>query len=67
MKSNVVVNGLNLGEVLDAIQEKLVSGAIRRDSIITIDVLDGYRHGIKEIFVEGEGVLTIGAKIHEEL
>lgn len=67
MKSNIVVDGLNLGEVLDAIQEKLASGAIRRDSIIAIDVLDGYRHGIKEIFVEGEAVLIINAKIHEEL
>lgn len=67
MKENIVVEGFNIERLLNTIQEMLDSGTISKDTIVTIDVLDGYRHGIEKIFVEDEGILTIGAKIHSEL
>lgn len=66
MKDNMVVNGLNIGGLLDSIQKMLISGAIDKNTIVTIDVLDGYRHGIQQMFLEDEGVLTISAKVHDD-
>lgn len=67
MKENIVVDGLNVERLLNTIQEMLNSGTIGKDTIVTIDVFDGYKHGIEKIFVENEGILTIGAKLHSEI
>ena len=36
-----------------------------KDNIVTIDVFDGYRYGIDNLFVEGKELLTIGTKMHK--
>lgn len=66
MKENIVVDGLNIEGLLDSIHKMLISGAIDKNTIVTIDVLDGYRHGIQQMYLEDKGVLTISAKIHRD-
>lgn len=67
MKDNIVVEGVNVEELLNSIQKMLESGEIRKTTIVAIDVLDGYRHGIDSLFIEGNEVLTIRTKIHQEI
>lgn len=66
MRENVVVDGLNVEGLLKSLHQMVSSGIISNNTIVVLDTFDGYRHGIQELILENEGVLTISAKIHAD-
>lgn len=67
MRDNVVTDGLTIGDLLNTLNDMVSSGAINHETILTIDSLDGYRHGIEKITNENKEVLTVTTKLHDEL
>lgn len=67
MKENVVIDGLNVEELLQSLHGMLSAGIIDKKTVIVLDAFDGYRHGIRKVVLEDREMLTISAKLHEEV